>query len=129
MSRLPSQRYPNWLRLGLLSSLLGNSFLAVAETGPTRPMEPWQALQQQLRSTRNFRLGIPFNVHVLDGGERVLYQKTIPPSTAAALYEFDRTTGTETKVLDADMLGAGEGPVSAEEKALRERLRLLTGGI
>jgi dipeptidyl-peptidase-4 len=101
----------------------------VAEPGPTPAGGNWKELQEQLRSTRNFRLGAPFNVHVLDGGERVLYQKATPPSTAAAVYEFNRRTGVESKILDADMLGAGEGPVSAEEKALRERLRLLTGGI
>jgi dipeptidyl-peptidase-4 len=125
MSPLP---YPRFWRLALLSSLLGPGF-AVAEPGPTAATSSWQQLQQQLRSTRSFRLGAPFNVRILDGGERVLYQKAIPPSTAAAVYEFNRTTGVETKVLDAEMLGAGEGPVSAEEKALRERLRLLTGGI
>jgi dipeptidyl-peptidase-4 len=125
MSPLP---YPRFWRLALLSSFLGQS-MAVAEPGPTPAGGSWQELQKQLRSTRNFRLGAPFNVHGLEGGERVLYQKAIPPSTAAAVYEFNRTTGVETKVLDAEMLGAGDGPVSAEEKALRERLRLLTGGI
>lgn len=126
---IPSNRYPNLIRLGLLSSLLGNSILSIAEPGPTRQSEPWELLQQQLRSTRNFRLGAPFNVHILEGGARVLYQKTIPPSTEAALYEFDRGTGVETKILDSAMLAAGEGSMSAEEKALRERLRMLTSGI
>lgn len=129
MSPLPPYRYPKLLRLGLLSSLLGNSMVAISEPGPTRAAEPWQELQEQLRTTRNFRLGAPFNLHILDGGERVLYQKAIPPSTSAAIYEFNRSTGVERKVLDADMLSAGDGTVSAEEKALRERLRLLTGGI
>ncbi len=128
MSPLPFPRYPQLWRLAFLSSLLGPT-MAAAEPGPTPATESWQDLQLQLRSTRNFRLGAPFNVRVLEGGERVLYQKATPPSTAAAIYEFNRNTGVESKVLDADMLGAGEGPVSAEEKALRERLRLLTGGI
>jgi dipeptidyl-peptidase-4 len=127
MSPLPYIRFPRLLSFTLCSGLL-ISGMAVAEPGPTS-RETWQELQKQLRSTRNFRLGAPFNVHVLEGGERVLYQKATPPSTAAAVYEFNRTSGVETKVLDAEMLGAGKGPVSAEEKALRERLRLLTGGI
>ncbi|WP_141735321.1 S9 family peptidase [Oligoflexus tunisiensis] len=129
MSLRPIYGFPTLLRLSLWSSLLIPMASALAEPGPTPAVEPWQELREQLRSTRNFRLGAPFNVHVLDDGARVLYQKAIPPSTAAAVYEFDRRTGKETKVLDAAMLSPGEGPVSAEEKALRERLRLLTGGI
>jgi dipeptidyl-peptidase-4 len=129
MSPLPLYRFPRLLRFSLCSILFISTAPAGAESRPTAAAEPWQKLREQLRETRNFRLGAPFNVHVLDDGERVLYQKAIPPSTAAAVYEFDRRTGQETKVLDATMLSPGEGPVSAEEKALRERLRLLTGGI
>jgi len=129
MSPLLFHRFPKLLRLTFLSSLFANTMPAIAEPGPTPAAEPWQDLQQQLRTTRNFRLGAAFNLHILEGGERVLYQKAVPPSTSAAIYEFNRSTGVETKVLDADMLAAGDGPVSAEERALRERLRLLTSGI
>lgn len=89
----------------------------------------WEALRQQLRSTRNFRLGAPFNFKIVDAGKRVLYQKATPPSTAAALYEFNIETGVETKILEAEMLQPQAGEVSQEEKALRERLRLMTSGI
>ncbi len=118
-----------FLRLTMPGILLGTSGLSVAEPGPQSKQEPWQQLREQLRSTRNFRLGAPFNLRILDDGQRVLYQKAIPPSLSAAIYEFDRSTGKEIKVLDAETLSAGDGPVSAEEKALRERLRLLTSGI
>lgn len=104
------------------------STLAFSNETPQK-MENWEQLRQQLRSTRNFRLGSPFNFKILDDGSRVLYQKAIPPSTAAAIYELSIQDGQEKKILTADMLAGGDGPVSAEEKALRERLRLLTTGI
>ena len=100
---------------------------AVSMPKPTKPL--WQELREQLRNTRNFRLGAPFNIKIARDAKRMLYQKAIPPSTSAAIYEFNWQTGQETKVLDAEQLASGIGSVSAEENALRERLRLLTGGI
>jgi dipeptidyl-peptidase-4 len=129
MSPLTRNRYPHIMGTLLLSVLLTNSPLSAADQPVSSKQEPWQELREQLRTTRNFRLGAPFSLRILEDGERVLYQKAIPPSTSAAIYEFNRSTGQESKVLDADMLAAGDGPVSAEEKALRERLRLLTSGI
>ncbi len=103
--------------------------LQAAEIEARAKPQLWEELRQQLRSTRNFRLGAPFNFKILNDGARVLYQKTVPPSTDAAVYQFDLKTGKETKILDAGMLSAGTGPVSVEERALRERLRLMTSGI
>lgn len=118
------------IKISLLASL--GSITApglAAEAANTAKPATWQDLRQQLRATRNFRLGAPFNFKILKDGSRVLYQKTTPPSTAAAVYAFNIKDGSESKILDADMLSAGEGPVSAEERALRERLRLMTSGI
>lgn len=113
--------------LSLTFSLATARFTAFA--AESSPKAPWQELREQLRTTRNFRLGAPFNFQILKNGQTLLYQKAIPPSTAAAVYSFDIKSGTEEKILDEGMLSAGDGPVSAEEKALRERLRLMTSGI
>jgi hypothetical protein len=115
-----------FLKIGLVATLTSFSLpLLGADQAKLEKPATWQDLRQQLRATRNFRLGAAFNFKILKDGSRVLYQKTTPPSTAAAVYAFDLKSGVETKILDADMLAAGEGPVSAEEKALRERLRLM----
>ncbi|MBC7533203.1 MAG: DPP IV N-terminal domain-containing protein [Oligoflexus sp.] len=119
------------IRAALATALFLPGPILLAKDADSKSVKPapWEELRQQLRSTRNFRLGAPFNFKILKDGSRVLYQKTVPPSTAAAVYQFDIRNGTETKLLDAEMLAAGSGPVSAEERALRERLRLMTTGI
>jgi dipeptidyl-peptidase-4 len=92
----------------------------------------WQSLRAQLRATRNFKLGAPFNFKVIGDGKSLYYLKATPPSSAAAIYELsleDGSMGVEKKVLDAGMLETKAGEISAEEKALRERLRLMTSGI
>ncbi len=123
------------LALGVTCNSIPAQSIALAQDNAVKleakaPLEKmkWETLREQLRSTRNFRLGAPFNFKILNDGKRFYYLKTTPPSTAAALYEFQVETGIETKILEAENLKA-QGEVSQEEKALRERLRLMTSGI
>ncbi len=114
------------------SSLAENNAVKLEAKAPITKTK-WQSLREQLRATRNFRLGAPFNFKITGDGKRVYYQKATPPSTAAAIYEISlddaSEAGGEKKILDATMLESKTGEVSAEEKALRERLRLMTSGI
>ncbi len=89
----------------------------------------WQALRQQIRETRSFRLGVPSQIQVVGDGSTVIFHRAAAPSTEMQIFELDLKSGQEKKILDAGMLLAGNGKVSAEEKALRERLRLQTSGL
>ncbi len=112
---------------------LGGIALALLLTSPVRAADAstpdWAKLREQLRTSRNFRLGAPFNITPLKDGHTILYSKATPPSLAASIYAFDRNKNEETKILDEGMLTTGGGHESAEEKALRERLRMLTAGL
>ncbi len=89
----------------------------------------WQELRQQIRETKSFRLGAPAQIQFLPDGRTVLFLRAQPPSSALSLYALDKVSGEERLVLDSTRLDAGGGQISAEEKALRERLRIQTSGI
>ncbi|HWB11961.1 MAG TPA: DPP IV N-terminal domain-containing protein [Pirellulales bacterium] len=85
---------------------------------------------RQYAETYRFSLGRPRSAQILPGGSAVLFLRSQPRSFVHDLYEFDCRTGRERVLLTANqiLLGGGE-QLSAEEKALRERLRLATQGI
>src|SRR5262249_52544108 len=81
--------------------------------------------------TRNFSLGLPRSVTVSDDGARVVFLRS-PSGTdpVNALWVLQVATGEERLVADpAALLAAGEDDVPAEEKARRERMREVGGGI
>jgi dipeptidyl-peptidase-4 len=85
---------------------------------------------RQYAETYRFSLGRPRSAQILPGGSAVLFLRSQPRSFVQDLYEFDCGTGGERVLLTADqILRGGDEQLSAEEKALRERLRLAARGI
>src|SRR5262245_7572242 len=85
---------------------------------------------RQYAETYRFSLGRPRSAQVTPDGAAVLFLRSPPRSFVQDLYEFDFQTGTERVLLTADqILAGGDEQLSAEEKALRERLRLAARGI
>jgi dipeptidyl-peptidase 4 len=85
---------------------------------------------RQYAETYRFSLGRPRSAQVTRDGAAVLFLRSGPRSFVQDLYEFDCATGRERVLLTADqILAGGEEKLSAEEKALRERLRLAARGI
>ncbi|MEO3743762.1 prolyl oligopeptidase family serine peptidase [Plantactinospora sp. B5E13] len=82
--------------------------------------------------TRRFTCGAPRSVTVANDGSRVVFLRSGGPTDPAdALWLFDVASGTERLVADPAVLLDGEEDTGASptERALRERLRLSTGGI
>src|SRR5262245_26083142 len=85
---------------------------------------------RQYAETYRFALGRPRSAQVTPGGSAVVFLRSPPRSFVQDLYEFDCQTGAERVLLTADqILAGGDEELSAEEKALRERLRLAARGI
>jgi dipeptidyl-peptidase 4 len=81
--------------------------------------------------TLRFTLGVPRNLKVVVGGERVLFIRT-PTGTSriGALWAYDVAAGDERLVVDpADLLGQTDEELSPQERARRERARESGGGI
>jgi dipeptidyl-peptidase 4 len=81
--------------------------------------------------TRNFSLGRPRSVSVADDGSRVVFLRSSSGTDPVnALWVYDVEAGAERLVADpARLLGPGGDDVPPEERARRERLRELAGGI
>jgi dipeptidyl-peptidase 4 len=93
----------------------------------------WPTLNEQLivdaAATFNFRLGEPVPLAITPDGA-VLFRRTPPREFAADLYELDTHTGKVRVIAAAaDLLGAGDEPLSDAEKARRERSRTATRGV
>ncbi|HJT35159.1 MAG TPA: DPP IV N-terminal domain-containing protein [Pirellulales bacterium] len=87
---------------------------------------------RQYAETYRFSLGRPRSAQMVPGGLAVLFLRSRPRSFVHDLYEFDCQTQSERVLLTASQILQGSdevGQLSAEEKALRERLRLATRGI
>jgi dipeptidyl-peptidase-4 len=101
---------------------------------PTAPRAAWpepdDAVLEQIASTRDFSLGMPAGIWVAPDGGEVWFRRSAPRSFVADLYAFDVATGRERQVLTAQQLLSGAvEQLSVEEKARRERQRVVTRGI
>lgn len=85
---------------------------------------------RQYAQTYRFSLGRPRSAQIVPDGSAVLFLRSEPRSFVQDLYEFDCQTGRERVLLTANQILSGsDEQLSAEEKALRERLRLAARGI
>jgi dipeptidyl-peptidase-4 len=85
---------------------------------------------RQYAETYRFSLGRPRSPQITPDGSAVLFLRSHPRSFVQDLYEFDCRTGNERVLLTSDqILRGGDEQLSAEEKALRERMRLAARGI
>jgi dipeptidyl-peptidase-4 len=79
-----------------------------------------------LARTRNFTLGQPRQIMPLPDATHVLFLRSASHDTDLRLYEFDAAKRTEHELAAPS---ADAGPLSAEEKARRERARMTLSGI
>jgi dipeptidyl-peptidase 4 len=80
--------------------------------------------------TRRFSYGVPRAVSVSADGDRVIFlRSTGPEDPVDRLWVYDVGTDTERLVGDPASLSADTEELPAEERALRERLRLSAAGI
>ncbi|MCA9516278.1 MAG: DPP IV N-terminal domain-containing protein, partial [Myxococcales bacterium] len=106
------------------------------EKGP-RPTAPAPAVEDAhpgfltaWAETLRFRLGRPKGFHVTKDGSAVLFLRSGPRSFVNDLWQLDVATGEERVVATADLvLGGAAENLTPEEKARRERARMLTKGI
>ena len=85
---------------------------------------------RQYAETYRFSLGRPRSTQMVPDGSAVLFLRSGPRSFVQDLYEFNCRTRSERVLLTANqILQGGNEQLSAEEKALRERLRLAAQGI
>ena len=100
-----------------------------SETGSPVPMDDGGFLELYA-ATGGFRSGRPTNFEFTPDGSAVLFLRSGPRDSVRVLYRLDGATGEEREVLtSAQLLDGTEGELSAEERALRERLRLTARGI
>ena len=94
-------------------------------TDPTAETYP-----RQRARTRGFQLGRPRNFHLIS--DRVLFIRSASGNDAAgSLWALDFNSGTETCLVDVrtDIPSSDGDDLPAAEKARRERMREVTGGI
>lgn len=79
--------------------------------------------------TRGFSLGRPTHAEPTPDGDAVLFLRARPRQPKLELYEFDiATQKTRLLLTPEDILKGAEEQLSAEEKAMRERMRVSVGG-
>jgi len=84
---------------------------------------------RDLAETRNYSLGRPVAPKFTPDGAQVIFLRGGPRDPVLRLYEFDLATRRERELITpAQILGATEEKLTAEEKARRERARVTTGG-
>jgi len=108
------------------------SFSAVPDTGHAQVSinAENEEFLRQYAETYRFSLGRPRSPQITSDGTAVLFLRSQPRSFVQDLYQFDCATGEEKVLLTAEkILAGGDEKLSAEEKAMRERLRLAARGI
>ena len=115
----------------LLAACGGRAPLRDAEGGGARePAPTGDAFLELYGRSYGFRLGRPTAIAPTPGGDAVLFLRSGPESFERDLYAFDVASGEERVVLTAQaILQGAEERLSAEERARRERMRLVAGGI
>ncbi|MCG8423929.1 MAG: S9 family peptidase [Proteobacteria bacterium] len=96
---------------------------------PPPTQKPDSSFLYQYARTFGFQLGVPTAIRPTPDGDAVIYLRSSKDSLSRDLYSIDTKTGVEQLLLRADDLVASEGPLPKEEKARRERQRLLAAGI
>ena len=85
---------------------------------------------QAYTATRGFRNGRPAAFAVTPKGDAVLFLRSEARSVARTLFEVETATGKEKVLATAEaLLGGAAETLTAEEKARRERMRLVASGI
>jgi dipeptidyl-peptidase-4 len=99
--------------------------------GSPAPAPPADAAFLELYGrSYGFRLGRPSALAPTPDGDAVLFLRSGPESFERDLYAFDLASGEERVLLTAQaILRGAEERLSAEERARRERMRLVAGGI
>lgn len=89
-----------------------------------------EAFLKDLVATRSFRLGRPTQLRFTPDGRQLLFLRAEPRSPSLRLHVYDLATRqTREIVTAAALLNGGAESISPEERARRERLRLLDTGI
>ncbi|ANM32093.1 hypothetical protein ABI59_05135 [Acidobacteria bacterium Mor1] len=86
----------------------------------------------QYGSTYRFRMGQPLtrSLRITPDGGKVLFLRSGGRNFENRLYEIDVAGGSERELLTADaLLGGGNQTMTAEERARRERMRMVSRGI
>lgn len=97
---------------------------------PAAKAETGAAFLEQWAATFRFRLGQPKAFALTPDGSAVLYLRSGPRSFVHDLYLYDVASRTERVLLTAQrILRGAQERLSTDERALRERMRLLTKGI
>ena len=88
------------------------------------------AFVEQYAQTGGFRLGHPASITIVPDGSEVLFLRSGARDSSRSLYAYDVASGEERRLLTAEQIlqGAAE-ELSAEERALRERMRMNASGI
>jgi dipeptidyl-peptidase 4 len=89
-----------------------------------------QPALQACIATRRYRLGQPAEAKATPDGKTVVYLASPPRSDLRSLWAFDVATGRARQLATAESLsGQSDHPLSAEEAAQRERMRLTATGL
>jgi dipeptidyl-peptidase-4 len=78
--------------------------------------------------TRRFRLGAPVHPLPTPDGKAVLFLRSPPRDPRQALFETDLASGATREVLSPETIARGAEALSPQERARRERLRIVTSG-
>jgi dipeptidyl-peptidase-4 len=90
---------------------------------------PHPGFLRLLAETREFRLGRPTGIKPAPDGKAVLFLRSGARDSTLALYEMDAATGqTRTLLTPAHLLQGAEEKLSVEERARRERMRIVDRG-
>jgi dipeptidyl-peptidase-4 len=115
---------------GCTAGLRAEDGVSLSEPVSTVECVPDPGFLEQYAATYRFRLGRPTSIKPTPEGRSVLFLRSGPRSFEQALYEFDVGTTQERLLLTAKQLLSGaEETLSAEERARRERKRLVARGI
>src|SRR6185436_2054117 len=103
------------------------ALLLAAATTPAAGPDP--TFLRAFAETRGFVLGRPTAIRPTPDGSAVLFLRSPPRQATLSLYEFSVATGqTRELVTPAQLLGGAEEQLSVEEKARRERMRIVDRG-
>lgn len=122
------------LGAALLMAVAGcSSATQMAATTPEAPAAESVAdpgFLAQWAATSGFRNGQPARIRIAPDGQTVFFLRSGPRDRERLLYAHDVATGQERVLLTAqDVLQGAQQELSAEERALRERLRMTAQGI